>query len=186
VLHRVKQEKEEEGNRDVLCPQVALCEDRKSDMTDRLKARLREVGGGAQTQTQVQAQSQKEEVQEEGVARTAGIGELSCRAGAGGGGGSGSSGLAQRHASGQVLRHVKQVKQELLEELEDKGELCQQAVLGEARKTDAAGRLTARLLREAGADEHKSTVLVDGAGAGAAGAVPASTGSGAGGATGAV
>jgi hypothetical protein len=42
-------------------------------------------------------------------------------------------------------------------------------VLSEARKNDASGRLTARLLCEAGAGEHETTVLVDGAGA--AGAV---------------
>ena len=49
-LHEVKQEKADVGeqlaDKDELCGQVVLSEDRKNDTIDRLKARLREAGVG--------------------------------------------------------------------------------------------------------------------------------------------
>ena len=89
----------------------------------------------------------------------------SCGQGGGAGGqvgGSGSPpaglGLAQLHAAQQQVLQVKQEKDDLNEELEDKDELCQQVVLSEDRKHDAIDRLKARL-RTAGVEEHEISAL---------------------------
>jgi hypothetical protein len=82
--------------------------------------------------------------------------------GSGGGGGRGAgsdSGLAQLHALDQRLLQVKHEKDELGEELEDKGELCQQVALSEDRKNDVIDRLKARL-RAAGVPDHEINALV--------------------------